>query len=151
MTPEEERDYQEALRRIKEAEKNKSVELDLGGLEYLNSFPPELASLTSLHSLDLSWCRQLSGDLSPLAELTSLQSLNLSKCIGIRRFSPLESLLPTLHALYLYGCKFVGLPSEVCGSSSEENVLDKSPRSLWKRHRSNERRGWPSDTGERCV
>jgi len=42
--------------------------------------------------------------LSPLAELKSLQSVNLSKCIGIRRFSPLESLLPTLHALYLYGC-----------------------------------------------
>jgi len=39
----EERDYQEALRRIKEAEKNKSVELDLGELEYLSSFPPELA------------------------------------------------------------------------------------------------------------
>jgi hypothetical protein len=31
MTPEEERDYQEALR-IKEAEENKSAELDLSGL-----------------------------------------------------------------------------------------------------------------------
>jgi hypothetical protein len=50
----EERDYQEALRRIKEAEKNKSVELDLGGLEYLSSFPPELANLTSLQSLNLA-------------------------------------------------------------------------------------------------
>ena len=29
MTPEEERDYQEALRHIREAEENKSAELDL--------------------------------------------------------------------------------------------------------------------------
>jgi hypothetical protein len=69
MTPEE-RDYREALRRIKEAEDNKSVELDLGRLEYLSSFPPELASLTSLQELALSSCTRLS-DLSPLAELTS--------------------------------------------------------------------------------
>jgi hypothetical protein len=47
MTPEEERDYQEALRRIKEAEENKSVELDLCGLSNLTRFPPELADLAS--------------------------------------------------------------------------------------------------------
>ena len=37
MTPEEERDYQKALRRIQEAEKNKSVELDLS-----KTFIPDL-------------------------------------------------------------------------------------------------------------
>jgi hypothetical protein len=57
---EQERDYQEALRRIKEAEDNKSVELDLSGLSYLTQLPPELASLSSLQSLDLSVCYQLS-------------------------------------------------------------------------------------------
>ena len=36
MTPEEERDYQEALRRIQEAKTNNSVDLDLGGT---NSLP----------------------------------------------------------------------------------------------------------------
>ena len=54
MTPEEERDYQEALRRIKEAEENKSVELDLDGLSNLTRFPPELADLASLQSLQQS-------------------------------------------------------------------------------------------------
>src|SRR5271166_5337399 len=78
----EERDYQEALRRIKEAEKNKNVGLDLDGL-YLSSFPPELASLTSLQSLNLALCDQLSGDLSPLASLTSLQRLDLAGCGGL--------------------------------------------------------------------
>jgi hypothetical protein len=70
MTPEEERDYQEALRRIHDAEENKSVELVLSGLSSLTSFPPELAGLTSLQWLNLSGCEQLS-DLGPLAGLTS--------------------------------------------------------------------------------
>jgi hypothetical protein len=53
MTPVEERDYQEALRRIQWAAENKSVELDLSELTYLTHFPPELAGLTSLRSLNL--------------------------------------------------------------------------------------------------
>ena len=86
MTPEEA--YEEALRRIREAEETGALELDLSGwnqtaqeysgLETLNRLPPELERLTSLQSLNLAGCQQLSGDLSPLASLTSLQSLNLS-------------------------------------------------------------------------
>jgi hypothetical protein len=86
MTPEDE-SYAEALRRIRKAEKTGAVELDLSGwkntfteLATLNRVPPELARLTWLQSLDLSWCEELSGDLYPLASLTSLQSLNLSGC-----------------------------------------------------------------------
>jgi Leucine Rich repeats (2 copies) len=90
MTPEEERDYQEALRRIKEAEEKKSVELDLIRLEYLTRIPPELASLTSLQSLNLSECR-LTGDLRPLAKLKSLQTLSLSGC-KLSDLSPLAEL-----------------------------------------------------------
>jgi Leucine-rich repeat (LRR) protein len=107
-----------------------------------------LASLTSLQSLDLTWCGQLSSDLSPLAGLTSLQSLNLAECrqlsdltpltglsslqtlhlsccFGIRWFAPLESLLPTLKVLSLFGCKLNDLPTEVCGEGHHQNVLDK--------------------------
>src|SRR5271157_4472062 len=98
----EERDYQEALRRIKEAEKNKIVGLDLDGL-YLSSFPPELASLTSLQSLNLALCDQLS-DLSPLAVLTSLQSLNLAGCDQLSDLSPL-AVLTSLQSLNLAWCK----------------------------------------------
>jgi len=88
MTPEEA--YAEALRRIREAGVAEALELDLSGmengesgtpeysgLETLNRLPPELERLTSLQSLDLSWCHEL-NDLSPLAGLTSLQSRSTS-------------------------------------------------------------------------
>jgi len=83
-----------------------------------------LAGLTSLQSLDLSKCEQLS-DLSPLAGLTDLQSLKLISCFRIRRFAPLKCLLTTLKELNLFGCKLDDLPTEVCGKSEYENVLDK--------------------------
>jgi hypothetical protein len=92
MTPEE-KAYEEALRRIREAEETGAVELDLSGvkegetgaeeptgLETLTRLPPELAGLTSLQTLNLTGCEQLSGNLSQLASLTSLQSLNLTWC-----------------------------------------------------------------------
>jgi Leucine-rich repeat (LRR) protein len=105
----EEDDYQEALRRIKEAEENKDTALDLSELEFLTRFPPELARLTSLQSLKLAGCEQLS-DLSPLAVLTSLRELDLSRCTGIRHFASLEPLPAGLRKLYLYGCRFDDLP-----------------------------------------
>jgi internalin A len=83
-----------------------------------------LTDLTSLQSLGLAECTQIS-DLSPLVSLISLQSLDLSRCLGIRRFAPLESLLPTLKRLILFGCKLDDLPPGVCGEFVEDNVLDK--------------------------
>jgi hypothetical protein len=105
------RAYEEALRRIREAEETGAVELDLRGwkeeeytgLETLNRLPPELASLTSLQSLILSDCGQLS-DLSPLAGLASLQSLKLSGCYQLSDLSPLAS-LTSLQSLDLSGCR----------------------------------------------
>jgi Leucine Rich repeats (2 copies) len=97
--------------------------LDLSGCDQLSDLSP-LASLTSLQSLKLTGCGQIS-DLGPLAGLTSLQWLHLSHCLGFRRFAPLESLLPTLKDLRLFGCKLDDLPSEICGKSLYENVLDK--------------------------
>jgi Leucine-rich repeat (LRR) protein len=113
MTPEEA--YEESLRRICEAEQTGALELDLCGwnqttqkyseLASLNRLPPELKRLTSLQSLDLSLCWQLSGDLSPLAGLTSLQSLDLSGCEQLSGdLSPLAG-LASLKSLNLSGCK----------------------------------------------
>jgi hypothetical protein len=75
------------------------------GLETLTRLPPELARLTSLQSLNLSGCRQLSGDLSPLAGLTSLQSLNLHWCEQLSGdLSPLAG-LTSLQLRILAGCE----------------------------------------------
>ena len=100
MTPEEEA-YEEALRRIREAERTGALELDLSGqkkgetgtledtgLETLNRFPPELERLTSLQTLNLSGCG-LPSDLGPLAGLTSLQSLKLTMCEELSDLGPL--------------------------------------------------------------
>ena len=137
MTPK--KAYEEALRRIREAEETGAVELDLSGLkegqleysglERLTRLPPELKRLTSLQSLNLSECGQLSSDLSPLAGLTSLRTLGLAFCVGIRRFAPLESLLPTLKELRLCGCKFDDLPTEV---SSPLPVLAEIVSGSWQ-------------------
>ena len=53
MTPEEEA-YAEALRRIREAEANGAVVLDLSKLSALNRLPRELERLSSLQTLNLS-------------------------------------------------------------------------------------------------
>ena len=57
MTPEEA--YEEALRRIREAEETGALELDLRGLA-LKRLPPKLERLASLQSLNLTKCRRLS-------------------------------------------------------------------------------------------
>jgi internalin A len=108
----EEEAYEEARRRIHEAERTGAVELDLSGrkdgkdtgLLELNRLPPELVRLTSLQSLDLAGCYQLSVcDLSPLGSLTSLQSLNLFGCLQLSDLSPLAK-LTSLQELNHAGC-----------------------------------------------
>jgi hypothetical protein len=91
------------LRRIRKAEETGAF--DLIGLGTLNRLPPEVEHLTSLQSLSLYGCRQLSGDLSPLARLTSLQSLDLTWCEQLSGdLSPLSN-LTSLQSLNLSGCK----------------------------------------------
>ena len=99
--------------------------LYLSDCEQLSGDLSPLAKLTSLRELDLSGCKQLGGDLSHLAELTSLRELDLSGCEQFSDFAPLQSLLLRLSKLILFGCKFKDLPTEVCGESAGENVLDK--------------------------
>ena len=85
MTPEEA--YEEALRRIREAEETGAVELDLS-ISELNRIPLELKRLISLQLLNFFYCFRLSGDLSPLASLTSLQTLSFIGCKEAQRSFP---------------------------------------------------------------
>jgi hypothetical protein len=82
MTPEEEA-YEEARRRIREAEETGAV---LRGLA-LDRFPRELERLTSLQALDLSWCQQLS-DISLLARITSNPIARPSMIASYQRNAP---------------------------------------------------------------
>src|ERR1700758_2035736 len=75
-----------ALRRIREAENTGTTILHLGDLNS-RQLPQELERLTSLQTLNLTGCGELS-DLGPLAVLTSLQVLALSGCLGVRRVCP---------------------------------------------------------------
>src|SRR5260221_14116493 len=86
----EEEAYAEALRRIREAERTRTLSLDLSQLEFLNQVPRELERLTWLRRLDLSHRWQLI-DLSPLAGLTSLETLDLSCCHQLSAFMALLS------------------------------------------------------------
>jgi internalin A len=101
MTPEEEHDYQEALRRIRLVEQSRAVELDLSRLHNLSQLPLELKRFTWIQTLNLSECEQLTGDLSTLAGLTSLRSLDLTDCWNLSDLSPLIG-LPSLQSLNLY-------------------------------------------------
>jgi hypothetical protein len=79
MTPE--IAYEEALRRIREAELIGALELDLSGLP-LDRLPQELGR-TSLHSLNPARCLQLSGGLSPLTlALQKLRRISKTKSAG---------------------------------------------------------------------
>jgi internalin A len=128
MTPEEA--YEEALRRIREAEEAGAVELVLSGwnpftgLENLNLLPPELERLTSLQSLNLFGCSQLSGDLSPLAGLRSLKTLHLSASEHLSGdLSPLAG-LTSLQMLYLGGCKHLSGDLTPLAGLTSLQVLD---------------------------
>ena len=126
MTPEEA--YEEALRRIREAEDTGAVRLDLSRLETLNRLPPELAGLTSLESLKLSDCWQL-RDFSPLARLTSLQSLDLSECWQLSDLSPLAD-FTSLQTLGLAGCRQLRDLSPLTALTSSLQSLDLSESQL---------------------
>jgi internalin A len=111
MTPEEEA-YAEALRRIREAEANGAVVLDLSKLSALNRLPPELERLGSLQTFNLSGCKQLRGDLAPLTGLTSLQSLDLS-ANQLSSLAPEITKLTSLQSLDLSANRLSSLPPEI--------------------------------------
>ena len=122
MTTEEDDHHAEALRRIQEAEQARAAQLDLSTL-FLKRLPPELERLSSLQTLNLSGCGQLSGDLSPLAGLSSLQTLNLSYCGQLSGdLSPLAG-LSSLQTLNLSYCRQLsGDLSPLAGLSSLQTL-----------------------------
>jgi len=67
---------EEALQRIAENKKTKTLALDLSGC-HLNTLPSELSECLWLTDLDLSWNFGF-DDLSPLAALVNLQSIDCS-------------------------------------------------------------------------
>ena len=101
MTPEEA--YEEALRRIREAKETGAVRLDFTGF-LLDRLPRELGHLTSLRSLDLSFCREHSGDISSLTGADLLQSLKLTGCGQLSDLVPLAG-LTSLQSLELTMCE----------------------------------------------
>jgi internalin A len=153
MTPEDA--YEEALRRIRKAEKTRAVKLnlrelplhrlprELGRLTWLQSIDlymcwllrgglSPLASLTHLKSLCLHLCGNLSGDLSPLAGLTSLQSLNLGSCHQLSGdLSPLAG-LTSLRSLDLSFChRLSGDLSPLAGLTSLQSLnLSQQPTAI---------------------
>ena len=76
MTPE--KANVEAMCRIEKAKDTSASKLNLSHLDSLKEIPRELACLTLLQTLDLSYCHQLSGDLATLVPLSSLRSLDIS-------------------------------------------------------------------------
>jgi hypothetical protein len=93
-----------AANRVNKAREAGAVELDLSYLHF-TKFPPELAELTSLRSLKLRCCTDVSAHLSPLASFTSLQHLDLDLCVKLcGDLSPLAG-LTSLQSLKLSGCK----------------------------------------------
>jgi len=80
-----------------------------------------LAALANLNTLDLSHTGV--SEVSALAALTKLHTLNLEGCPHVRCFAPLRSLLPQLTKLRLYQCDFDDIPSGICGSQWNDNVI----------------------------
>jgi len=102
--------WQEALRRIEEARRNKAYSLDLSGLR-LKDVPDSLAQLTHLTELDLSG-NQITAVPNSLAQLPNLTTLQLyvNQIIAIP-----DSLaqLTNLKTLYLNNNQITAIPDSL--------------------------------------
>lgn len=105
------KNYQEALQRIREAKISKATELSLFGLK-LTQLPPQLYELTHLESLDLSHNKL--GHLPPqVRQLSNLKRLHLTKNELTKLPTELSQLVG-LQSLSLNDNQFREFPLEVC-------------------------------------
>jgi internalin A len=109
--------YQEAIARIEAAQKEKSTELDLSGLE-IESLPELIKGLTNLKTLYLN-NNKLSGLPSVLSQLDSLEVLNVSSNL-IETI--LGNLPGNLRALYLNNNKIKAVPENLRNNPSIEKL-----------------------------
>lgn len=79
-----------------------------------------LSSLTSLQTLDLSWCEGVS-ELGPLSGLTALRSLDLSGCKRVSDLGPLAS-LGALESLSLIVCRAVSALGPLSGLAALKSL-----------------------------
>jgi hypothetical protein len=114
-----------AANRVSKAKEAGAVELDLSYLHF-TKFPPKLAELTSLRSLKLRCCTDVSADLSPQASFTSLQHLDLDLCVELcGDLSPLAG-LTSLQSLKLSGCKRLSGDLSPLAKLTSLHILDLS-------------------------
>jgi len=113
MPPKRESDgFEEAVRRIDEAKRSRSLDLNLSGLN-LDTIPDSLAQLSNLQSLDLM-NNQIGTIPDSLAQLSNLQFLDLdNNQIGTIPDSFRQDSELTL--LYLHGNPGLGIPEEILG------------------------------------
>lgn len=102
-----ERDHREAVKRIREAKREGSLELDFSKLGALRQLPDEIQELPDLRSLTVDSYDNLGGcqlaDISALSGMPSLVKLNFTGCEKLTDLSPISK-LATLKELELYGC-----------------------------------------------
>ena len=104
------KNYQEALKRIEKVQAEKSTNLNLFGLE-LSSLPPEISNLTSLTRLDLN-SNQFHVLPPEICKLTSLTRLSISNNHLSTLPSEISNLIK-LNTLLLHGNKLSVLHSEI--------------------------------------
>ncbi|CAM6003401.1 unnamed protein product, partial [Sphagnum balticum] len=80
----------------------------------LKELPTSNGQLTTLQTLDLSYCSQLKELPSSISQLTTLQTLNLSKCSQLKELPTSIGQLTTLQTLNLSYCsQLKELPSSI--------------------------------------
>ena len=110
MNRKEKKAYDEALKKIRECDRNGKTEFRLSGMG-LNALPPEIGQLTALTDLDV-YDNQLSSLPSEIGQLTALTTLNVQGN-QLSSLPPEIGQLSALRGLYFEGNQLSSLPPEI--------------------------------------